>query len=285
MPITTVTKITGAVTVLISCRNASASHFASVAGPGATSPNTHAGGDRHEYPEPQLPLHGSKLLSSLHPAAPRPRDSGERTGGQTALSCLWSLWSKVSLWSREPEAWDMRRMRVRSLAGRLLVLQLTVVAVTVAAGALITVLVARERTETAARDRSLTVARTVAALPELPQALGQPDPSAALQPLAESAPHRGARQLHHDHAPGRHSLHAPDAEPDRQAIRRHVRARGARADGDGDHHGHARPLRARGRAGARERARSSRWSASACSPRRSATRSPRCCRGCSGSRR
>ena len=44
-------------------------------------------------------------------------------------------------------------MRVRSLAGRLLVLQLTVVAVTVAAGALITVLVARERTETAARPQ------------------------------------------------------------------------------------------------------------------------------------
>ena len=40
MPITTVTKITGAVTVLMSCRNASASHFASVAGPGATRPNT-----------------------------------------------------------------------------------------------------------------------------------------------------------------------------------------------------------------------------------------------------
>ena len=76
-------------------------------------------------------------------------------------------------------------MRVRSLAGRLLVLQLTVVAVTVAAGALITVLVARERTETAARDRSLTVARTVAALPEIPQALKEPDPSASLQPLAE----------------------------------------------------------------------------------------------------
>ena len=58
-------------------------------------------------------------------------------------------------------------MRVRSLAGRLLVLQFTVVAVTVVAGALITVLVARERTEHAARDRSLTVARTIAALPEL----------------------------------------------------------------------------------------------------------------------
>jgi hypothetical protein len=38
MPITTVTKITGAVTVLMSCRNASASHFESVAGPGATRP-------------------------------------------------------------------------------------------------------------------------------------------------------------------------------------------------------------------------------------------------------
>jgi two-component system, CitB family, sensor kinase len=70
-------------------------------------------------------------------------------------------------------------MRVRSLAGRLLILQLTVVAVTVAAGALITVLVARERTETAAEERSLTVARTVAALPELQR------PSRDLQPLAE----------------------------------------------------------------------------------------------------
>ena len=76
-------------------------------------------------------------------------------------------------------------MRVRSLAGRLLVLQLTVVAVTVAAGALITVLVARERTEHAARDRSLTVARTVAALPEVAQAARSSDPSATLQPLAE----------------------------------------------------------------------------------------------------
>src|SRR3954453_10553292 len=68
---------------------------------------------------------------------------------------------------------------MRSLAGRLLILQLIVVAVTVAAGALITVLVARERIETAAADRSLVVARTVAALPEVQH------PSTALQPLAE----------------------------------------------------------------------------------------------------
>src|SRR4051794_39256084 len=68
---------------------------------------------------------------------------------------------------------------MRSLAGRLLILQLIVVTVTVAAGALITVRVARERTETAAADRSLDVARTVAGLPEVQR------PSRELQPLAE----------------------------------------------------------------------------------------------------
>jgi two-component system CitB family sensor kinase len=68
---------------------------------------------------------------------------------------------------------------MRSLAGRLLILQVIVVAVTVAAGALITVLVARERTETAAADRSLVVARTIAALPEVQK------PSRDLQPLTE----------------------------------------------------------------------------------------------------
>ena len=40
MPITTVRKITGPVTVLISWMKASASHFAFSAGPGATSPKT-----------------------------------------------------------------------------------------------------------------------------------------------------------------------------------------------------------------------------------------------------
>jgi two-component system CitB family sensor kinase len=58
-----------------------------------------------------------------------------------------------------------------------------VVAVTVAAGALITVLVARERTETAARERALTVARTVAALPDVTAALASGTPR-SLQPLA-----------------------------------------------------------------------------------------------------
>ena len=171
MPITTVTKMTGAVTVLMSCRNASASHFASVAGPGATSPNTMPAAIATSTQN-----HSCRFMeassSRLSTRGTPPRAKGERTARSGPLSCLWSLWSKVSLWSRgTPESWDHAAMRVRSLAGRLLVLQLTVVAVTVAAGALITVLVARERTETAARDRSLTVARTVAALPEIPQAL------------------------------------------------------------------------------------------------------------------
>ena len=40
MPITTVRKITGPVTALMSWMKASASHFAFSAGPGATRPNT-----------------------------------------------------------------------------------------------------------------------------------------------------------------------------------------------------------------------------------------------------
>ena len=147
MPITTVTKITGAVTVLMSCRNASASHFASVAGPGATRPNSDAGGDRHEHPEPQLRASWEgRLLSSLSDPAALCREEGEATSGARAAVALVVVLVEESLWSRE----NMRPMRVKSLAGRLLILQLTVVAVTVAAGALITVLVARERTETAA---------------------------------------------------------------------------------------------------------------------------------------
>ena len=73
----------------------------------------------------------------------------------------------------------------RSLAGRLLVLQLAVVAVVVAAGAAITTVVARERTTDAARERAIAIARTLAAAPALGRALRAPHPSTTLQPLAE----------------------------------------------------------------------------------------------------
>ena len=148
------------------------------------------------------------------------------------------VWSKTSFWSRE----NMRPMRVKSLAGRLLILQLTVVAVTVAAGALITVLVARERTETAAA-RSLADRRAHRRRAARPRAsAARRRPVRTLQPLAERRAPGRARRLHHDHAPRRHPLHAPDAEPDRQALRRHLRAGGAGPDGHRDHQGHARPL-------------------------------------------
>ena len=164
MPITTVTKITGAVTVLMSCRNASASHFESVAGPGATRPNTMPAAIATRTQNHSCRFMEAPPLVSLHPR-PACREEGEATDARDALSWLWSYWSQASLWSRE----NISAMRVRSLAGRLLVLQLTVVAVTVVAGALITVLVARERTEHAARDRSLTVARTSPRCPRSPR--------------------------------------------------------------------------------------------------------------------
>ena len=168
MPITTVTKITGAVTVLISCRNASASHFASRSpDQGATSPNTMPAAIATSTQNHSCSLIEATPLVSLPNLASRANVRAAETP-----VCLWSLWS---IPFRE------NAVRMRSLAGRLLILQLIVVAVTVAAGALITLLVARERTETAAADRSLVVARTIAALPEV---AARRDPS-ALQPLAE----------------------------------------------------------------------------------------------------
>ena len=65
MPITTVTKITGPVTVLISWMKASASHFVFSAGPGATSPTTMPSGDRDDHPEPQLLIEASLLHGQL----------------------------------------------------------------------------------------------------------------------------------------------------------------------------------------------------------------------------
>ena len=164
-----------------------------------------AGGDRHQDPEPQLPLHGS-VSSRLSPTRDRVPRGGRSYGGESALSRLWSYWSQASLWSRE----NISAMRVRSLAGRLLILQLTVVAVTVAAGALITVLVARERTETRrARplaDRRAHDRRAARARRGDPQQRPERHAPAAGRARAQGRP----RRLHHDHAPRRHPLHAPE---------------------------------------------------------------------------
>ncbi|MEV4168318.1 sensor histidine kinase [Nonomuraea sp. NPDC049709] len=76
-------------------------------------------------------------------------------------------------------------MRRWSLAGQMLVLQLLVVAVTVAGGAALALVQARELlTEEAGRTAS-AVAVSVAASPDVLEALDEADPSTRLQPYAE----------------------------------------------------------------------------------------------------
>ncbi|WP_326644697.1 sensor histidine kinase [Nonomuraea fuscirosea] len=76
-------------------------------------------------------------------------------------------------------------MRRWSLAGQMLVLQLLVVAVTVAGGAVLALVQAREvLTEDAGRTAS-AVALSVAVSPDVLAALDEPDPSLRLQPYAE----------------------------------------------------------------------------------------------------
>ncbi|MEV5891482.1 sensor histidine kinase [Nonomuraea fuscirosea] len=76
-------------------------------------------------------------------------------------------------------------MRRWSLAGQMLVLQLLVVAVTVAGGAVLALVQAREvLTEDAGRTAS-AVALSVAVSPDVLAALDEPDPSVRLQPYAE----------------------------------------------------------------------------------------------------
>lgn len=72
-----------------------------------------------------------------------------------------------------------------SLARQLFVLQVVVVAVVVLAGTALVWYGAKQRNEDAARDEVVAVARTLAAQPDVAEALAAPDPAAVLQPLAE----------------------------------------------------------------------------------------------------
>lgn len=78
-----------------------------------------------------------------------------------------------------------RRLIDRSLATRLLGLQLVVVAVVVAIGAAVAIHSAREATYDRHRDETQAVARILAIEPTVPRALDGPDATRALQPLAE----------------------------------------------------------------------------------------------------
>jgi two-component system CitB family sensor kinase len=74
----------------------------------------------------------------------------------------------------------------RSLASQMLLLQVAVVSLAIAAGAAVAWLDARRDSAESARQRVLGVAETFARSPDVLAALGQPDPARQLQPLAES---------------------------------------------------------------------------------------------------
>ncbi|MFB9725753.1 sensor histidine kinase [Haloechinothrix salitolerans] len=78
-------------------------------------------------------------------------------------------------------------MRVRmSLARQLFVLQLAVIVFLVGTGALLAFLDARRASEVGAGRRVMTLAAGLARVPAVREAMTEPDPSAVLQPLAES---------------------------------------------------------------------------------------------------
>lgn len=75
----------------------------------------------------------------------------------------------------------------RSLAGQVFALQAVIVLVLITAATLALVFQARYDSQQDARHRSLAAAEAFAHAPGLPAALASPDPSAALEPLAEGA--------------------------------------------------------------------------------------------------
>jgi two-component system, CitB family, sensor kinase len=80
-----------------------------------------------------------------------------------------------------------------SLAQQLFILQLAVIVLLVSAGAGLALLDARSNRESEARERVIAIASSLAQLPEVRAAVTQPDPSATLQPIAESV--RGATRV------------------------------------------------------------------------------------------
>ena len=110
MPITTVRKITGPVTVLIIWMKASASHLAFSAGPGPQAEDD-AEGDRDDHPEPQLfeqPSlpHGHADTRSLNFQRVPPIDPGDDYD--------YDLHARRALSARHPLG--LRRARVRCAA-------------------------------------------------------------------------------------------------------------------------------------------------------------------------
>ncbi|MGW7453332.1 SpoIIE family protein phosphatase [Streptomyces sp. NPDC054787] len=93
---------------------------------------------------------------------------------------------------RQPTGWGSRLLARlsrwgRSVAGQVFALQAVIVLLLIAAAAVALVVQARYDSQRDARHRSLAAAEAFAHAPGLPEALKSPDPTAALQPLAEAA--------------------------------------------------------------------------------------------------
>ena len=253
MPITTVTKITGAVTVLMSCRNASASHFASVAGPGATSPNTMPAAIATRTQN-----HSCRFMeassSHLSTRGTPPRTGREGTGGQAAVVLVVVVVEGVVVVAETRQTWDhaadagaeprrapagppahgrrghRRRRRADHRARR-----------------------ARADRDGGARPQPHRGAHRRRAARRSRRRSAQQDPSATLQPLAETLRTEARVSFITIMRPDgiRYTHPTPSLIGKRFVGTFEPAARGA--DGHGDHQGHTRPLRPRRRPGARER--------------------------------
>ncbi|UGQ11488.1 sensor histidine kinase [Yinghuangia sp. ASG 101] len=76
-----------------------------------------------------------------------------------------------------------------SIAGQVLLWQLALVLLLITAGSVVAVRTLGQSAEDAARERALAVARTLAQAPGIAEAVSSSDPSARLQPVAESVRH------------------------------------------------------------------------------------------------
>src|SRR5947209_12793254 len=72
-----------------------------------------------------------------------------------------------------------------SLASRILAFQLAIVLGALLVGAIVSIIVERQRLDAQYEQRALTVAQSVAGMPSVRDALNDSDPSRTLQPLAE----------------------------------------------------------------------------------------------------
>ena len=76
--------------------------------------------------------------------------------------------------------------RPRQLASQVLLLQIVVVAATVLAGTFISVGLVNRQVEEEYEQRALAIGHAVAATPDVVEAFGDPDPAAAIQPIADA---------------------------------------------------------------------------------------------------